>query len=98
MRTALIFVAVAVLVLTLLYLLTDVWFRPSSIDIHVHDTYFVINRPHVLLLLLLYLGTFFLLGGTIGTKLKNKVFLILFLVFLAADVYLFWNVYSAFHR
>lgn len=98
MKTALIFLAVAILVLLLFYSGVDIWFTKTTIDIRFHDTYFVISHPHIFLVLLLYLGTFFFLGGIIGTRFRNKIFLTLFIVILAADIIIIWKVYSMFHH
>lgn len=96
MKTALIFLAIAVLLLVLIYSRVDIWFSESTIDIHIHDAYFVIARWHVILLITLFLGTFSSLGGVIGTRFHNKFFLIAFIFFIAFDLYIVWTVRSLF--
>jgi hypothetical protein len=95
MKTALIFLVVAILILVLLWSRVDIWFSESTIDIHVHDTYFVIARWHFILLIILILGTISSLGGVIGTRLRNKPFLISFLIFLAIDAYLYLSFFRS---
>ena len=95
MRTALIFLAVGILLLLVLYSLVDVWFMPSSVDIHVHDTYFVIANIHVVPLMAIFLGNFFILGGVIGTRFRNKFFFIGLAILILADAYIVWTFYPA---
>jgi cytochrome c oxidase subunit 1 len=94
MKTALIFLALAILLLVLFWWRFDVWFSDSTIDIHVHDTYYVIARWHAVLVTILFLGTFSSFGGVIGTRFRNKFFLIAVTIFLLADAYITWQVYS----
>lgn len=96
MKTALIFLGIAVLLLILIYSRVDIWFSESIIDIHIHDTYFVIARWQAILLIILFLGTFFSSGGVIGTRFHNKFFLIALVLFIAVDLYMVWSVRSMF--
>jgi hypothetical protein len=91
MKTALIFLAIAILLLVLIYSRVDIWFSESTIDVHIHDTYFVITRWHAIFLITLFLGTFSSLGGVIGTRFHNKFFLIAFILFTAFDLYIGWS-------
>lgn len=97
MKSALIFLGVGILILILLCSRVDVWFTNSTVDIHVHDTYFVIARWHFILLIILILGTFSSLGGAIGTRFQNKAFIAFLFIFLAIDAFIVWKVYSLFH-
>jgi heme/copper-type cytochrome/quinol oxidase subunit 1 len=90
MKTALAFLLISILVLLFLWSKTDIFFGRSTVDIHVHDTYFVIDRLQFILFIVLILGTLSSLGGVIGTRFRSKVFLIAFLSFLAADAYVFY--------
>jgi hypothetical protein len=96
MKTALIFLAIAVLLLVLVYSRIDIWFSESTIDIHIHDTYFVIARWHSIPLVILLLGTISSLRGAIGTKFQNKFFLIALILFIVVDLYVVWSVRSVF--
>jgi|SRR6478609_8844883 heme/copper-type cytochrome/quinol oxidase subunit 1 len=98
MKTALLFLFAAIVFLGLIYSRIDVWFNESTIDIHVHDTYFVIARWHAIFFIILFLGTFSFIGGIIGTKFQNKIFMVLLLIFLVVDFYIFWNFYNSFHH
>jgi heme/copper-type cytochrome/quinol oxidase subunit 1 len=94
MRTAFIFLTIAILLLLLFWWKTDVQLSGSTIDIHVHDTYFVIDRLQFVLFFIVILGIFFTLGGLFGTRFRNKAFLITFLVFLAAGIYIFYPLFE----
>lgn len=97
MKTALIFLVIAILILLLLWSRVDIWFGNSTIDIHIHDTYFVIARWHFILLIILILGSISSLGGVIGTRFQNKAFITFFFIFLAVDAFIAWEVYNLFH-
>lgn len=96
MKTALAFLLVAISLLSLIWWRLDVYDSKSAVDIHFHDTYFVIYRPYIILVIFLFLGTIFSLGGTIGTRFRNKIFLIALIIFVAIDGYIIWNNYSSF--
>ena len=83
-----------ILLLILFGITVDIWFGNSTIDIHVHDTYFVIAHWSAIIAIILILGTFSSLGGIIGTRFHNKFFLIAFALFIAVDVYIVWSVFS----
>ena len=90
MKTALAFLFISILILLFLLSKTDIFFGKSTVDIHVHDTYFVIDRLQFIFFIVLILGTVSSFGGVIGTRFRSKAFLIAFLIFLAADVYMFY--------
>jgi heme/copper-type cytochrome/quinol oxidase subunit 1 len=94
MKTAFIFLALSILLLILFWWRFDIWFSDSTIDIHVHDTYYVIARWHAVLVIILFLGTFSSFGGMIGTRFRNKFFLITLIIFFVADIYIAWQAYS----
>jgi len=98
MKTALIFLIVAILILVFLWTRVNVFsFRDATtIDIHVHDTYYVIDRWFVIIMIILFPGTLSSLGGVIGTGVRNKFFLIAFIIFVIADLYIVYWVWSLF--
>jgi len=98
MKAALILLSASILILLLIWWRSDIWFSNSTVDIRHHDTYFVIANFHFVFFVLLFLGTFYLLGTVLGTKFRNKIFIVLPIIFLVVDVYIFWNLYSSFHH
>jgi len=99
MKTALIFLVIAIGILVLLWLSVDVWLGDSTLDIHYHDNYFVVHPWYFgLIVSMLFAGTFFSVGGVIGTKFLNRVFIALVLIFLIADIFVTWKAYRLFHH
>lgn len=91
LKGALIALFVAILFLLFLFLNLDINKGISSIDIHihVHDTYFIFSYSYLIFLLVLFLGTFFCVGGLVGSRFKSKLFWALFLLFTLTDIYFF---------
>jgi len=87
MKTALISLLIGIGFLILIYLVLGVGMDKSSVDIHLYDTFYVLDYRFVFVFLLLYLGTFFSIGGLLGTKFKSKLFWVLMVLFLLIDVY-----------
>jgi ABC-type multidrug transport system permease subunit len=94
MRTAFIFLTIIALLLTFFLARSGIWFRRDSVDIHVHDTYIVFTYFAFIAFVFLLLGTFFSIGGTLGTGFKNKYFLWILFLFLALDGFLIWKYYN----
>ena len=94
MKTALIALFLGVLSLILIYSVLNVHITKSSVDIHLYDTYYVLDYRYVFAFLLLYLGTLFSIGGLFGTQFKNKSFWILIVLFLLADAFYFLTIYK----
>ena len=68
----------------------------GTFDIHVHDTFFVLSYAGGVVFSLLVLGTFFSVGGMLGTFFRDRFFLISALVFLSVDTYYIVYFYKAF--
>ncbi|HEY6953631.1 MAG TPA: hypothetical protein VI385_00230 [Flavisolibacter sp.] len=92
MKTALVFLAGAILLLVLV-LWNDVHFTNDTVDLHFYDTYFIVANSQVVLVIISFPGTLSSLGGVVGTRFRNKFFLIALMVFLLADAYILWTVY-----
>jgi len=97
MKGAFIALVIGIVLLLLLYFGLDIYSRKNMVNIHLHDTYFVLNYASVFLFLLLFLGTFFTIGGIIGSQFKSKLFWILALFFITIDTYYFLTYYNAFN-
>lgn len=96
MKGAFIALCFSILLLILLYYNQNLAFGKSIIDIHFHDTYFVISDLYFFLFLFLFMGTSFTIGGVIGSSFKSKVFWLLLILFLAADIYCTLKIYRTF--
>jgi|GEM_PF-1591956 len=98
MKGALISLSVGVVLLVIIYFKLSVYRGKGSFDIHFHDTYFVLSYFSVIVFSLLLLGTFFSIGGVIGTHFKSKLFWILTILFLSIDTYYVVAFYKAFNN
>jgi hypothetical protein len=90
LRIGLYFLLFGILLIGIFSWRSDVFFRGGSIDIHTNDTYFVFAKSHVLIGVLVFLLFLFSLGGVIGSRLKNRVYIVLFLVASSFVVYIIW--------
>ncbi|RYY41259.1 MAG: hypothetical protein EOO08_02980 [Chitinophagaceae bacterium] len=79
MKTALAFLALAIGFLIFIGIAGAFVITAKTVDVHVYDTYLVIDRFSALLLGGLFLLTLFALGGLIGHGLRSGFFWILFL-------------------
>lgn len=96
MKGALIALLIGISLLLFLYLKLDIYRGKTSFDIHLHDTYFQVDYVSAIVLVLISLGTFFSIGGVIGTHLRNKSFWILMVLFLSIDTYFVVKFYKAY--
>lgn len=87
MKGALIGLFLGIALLALIYFKLAVYRSKTSFDIYFHDTYFVINNTFAVVFALIFLGTFFSIGGIIGMHFRSKLFLLLTVLFLAIDIY-----------
>ena len=69
-----------------------IWMR-DTVDIHISDTYLVIEKKTFFLIILLYLLIFFSIGGIIGTRAHNKIFLLLFVISISAIAWYIWQIF-----
>ena len=87
MKGALIALFIGLALLFILYSRLDIYGTKGTIDIHLHDTYFVLSYASVIVFILLFLGTLFSVGGAIATYFKSKLFCLLLVLFLSIDTY-----------
>ena len=87
MKVAWITLSIGAVLLILFFSRAQLWVRKATIDIHVHDTYFIVPYLFLILFFFLFLGTFFTLGGLVGTSFRNKYFIGAFIFFALADAY-----------
>lgn len=84
MKLAIGFLIIGIFLLSLFFHRSDIWIS-STIDIHLHDTYYVFDKWHFAIVVFIYLLSFFSLGGAIGTRFKNKKFLVTWIITLLVD-------------
>ena len=96
MKGALIGLLISIILLFSLSFKMSTHRTKPTIDIHFHDTYFILSYTSVVIFLILFLGTFFTFGGTIGTNFKNKLFWVLALAFLGVDIFFIVRNYKLF--
>ena len=87
MKAAIISLVIGIILLLFFLFGSYIQNYKSGIDIHVHDTYFIISYFSFTVFITLFLGTFFSLGGAIGTAFKNKSFVYLLLIFVLLDAF-----------
>src|SRR5215208_1610272 len=97
MKGALVALFIGIVLLVLLCFKMDIYRSKETIDIHLHDTYFVLSYSSVAVFVLLFLGTFFSVGGIIGSRFKGKLFWVLVVLFLSIDTYYIVTFYKAFN-
>lgn len=95
MKGALIGLFAGVVLLVAPFLTLPIYRGASSINIHLHDTYFVIDYLSATVFVLLVLGTFFSIGGIISTRFRRRVFAALLILFLAIDAFYIVAFYKA---
>jgi hypothetical protein len=98
MKGALIGLFIGISLLLFLYFKLAPYRSSTSFDIHFHDTYFVLDYLSAIGFSLILLGTFFAIGGTIGTHFKSKLFWILTVLFLSIDTVYIVSLYKAFNN
>lgn len=97
MKGALIALIIGIVLLVLLCFRLKIYSQGGTIDIHLHDTYFVLTYFAVVIFLLLFLGTFFAIGGLIGRQFKGRLFWALAVLFLSIDTYYVVSLYKTFN-
>jgi len=98
MKGAFTLLAIGIVFLVFSYSKLNIFWGNSAIDIHLHDTYFVMSRSFVMLFILFFLGTLFAIGGFVGSRFKNKIFLFLTIFFLSFDTVYAIAAYKSFGK
>ena len=93
MKGALIALSIGIVLLILLFSETASY-SSGTIDMHLHDTYFVLGYAAVIGFVILFLGTCFSIGGIFGSHAKSKLFFVLLLLFLSGDMYFFLRFFN----
>jgi hypothetical protein len=93
MEGAFIGLFIGLALLLLLYFKMKIYNRKGTIDIHLYDTYFVLSYAAAIVFALLFLGTFFSVGGLMASVFKSRLFWTLTLLFLSIDVYYIVSIY-----
>lgn len=86
MKGALIALSIGIVLLIFLFSETASY-SSGTIDMHLHDTYFVLSYAAVIGFVILFLGTCFSIGGIFGSHAKSKLYLVLLALFLSVDIY-----------
>jgi hypothetical protein len=98
MKGALIGLFIGLTLLVFLYFKLAPYRSSTSFDIHVHDTYFVLDYLSATGFALIFLGTFFAIGGIIYTHFKSKLFWLLTVLFLSIDTFCAASFFKAFNN
>jgi heme/copper-type cytochrome/quinol oxidase subunit 1 len=98
MKVAISFLIIGIALLTLVLYPGVIRSDSKTVDIHLHDTYFIIDTLHLVIALGLVLLTLFGLGGVIGTGFKNKTFLLTFFIALVLNGLFCWWIYNQFYE
>src|SRR6476661_6308016 len=98
MKGAKIALFIGVTFLVLLYFAVKIKVWKHTIIIHIHDTYFICTKVSLIIFVLLFLISFFSIGGIIGSLFRSKLFWILGIIFLSIDVYYIATFYKAFKK
>ena len=97
MKGALIALFIGLAILVIFFSGVKKYRSKGTIDIHVYDTYLVLDYAFIIIFILLFLGTFFSIGGIIGSYFKSKLFWILSILFLSIDTYYILKYYKTFN-
>jgi hypothetical protein len=96
MKGALISLGIGIILLLVFCSRISIYIGGSTFDVHFHDTYFVFSKWSVIILVTFFLGTFFWIGGLIGTRFRNKWVWLMALLFLGVTAYYVVFFYRAF--
>ena len=96
MKGALIALFIGIVLLVAVYFKLSIYRSKSSFDIHLHDAFYVLDYTSAIILGFMMLGTFFSVGGIIGTHFKSKLFVVLVMLFLSIDTFYVVSFYKAF--
>ena|SRR4028119_1969449 len=97
MKSALVSLLIGMGMLLTLYSYWEIYRTRSTFEVHFHDTYYVLSHGSLIVFVLLFLGTFFSMGGLVGTRFKSKLFGILTLISISVGAYYVVSFYKAYN-
>ncbi|MGZ8538205.1 MAG: hypothetical protein ACXWV9_08070 [Flavisolibacter sp.] len=87
LKTGLIFTLIPLILLVVFFSKANLYIGQTTMQIEIYDTYYVMSFIYFIGFLILFLGSFFFLGASVGTRFNNKYFFIPLLIFVAIDIY-----------
>ena len=72
MKSALIFLFVGFLMLIVITYLLEVDLKVNGVDIHIHDSYYVVSYSYIVVFSILFIATCFSLGGILYSGVRKR--------------------------
>jgi hypothetical protein len=94
MKTAYLSLLCGVILLLAVYSFSDIKATPYTLDIIIKDIQLTFSYKAAALIVFLFLGNAFSIGGLIGTKFQRKKFWWLSIAFGAADLFLLFLIFE----
>jgi len=98
MRLALIFLFIGLIFLILLRYFFSMQFHNNKFSIHLHDTYYILSFSFIAIFTILFLISFFCLGGIIFYGFRSNFFIIFLSLIVLADTYFIYDTFRLFKQ